>query len=136
MTKPLEMVEALHIFLHGHSVGVLSHYQGGKNIFTFDPTFREAPAYFSAPTFSLGQKMDDDFFHSPWVTNQRLHPIFSNLLPEGVLRTWMAQSLKTHQDNEFVLLANVGRNLPGAIEAWPITQGRIPDLRWLPSCIW
>lgn len=35
----------------------------------------------------------------PWVTNQRVHPILSNLLPEGSLRELIAQGLKTHMNN-------------------------------------
>ncbi|WP_228151329.1 type II toxin-antitoxin system HipA family toxin [Tamilnaduibacter salinus] len=124
--KRQEQVEALSIRLHGHQVGILAHYAGGKNILTFDPQFSALPGN-RQPTFSLTQHVRQGYFSAPLMTSQKLPPVLSNLLPEGALRSWMAQSLKTHADNEFPLLALSGDNLPGAIVAEPLPAGRIPD---------
>ena len=51
-------------------------------------------------------------------------PFFSNLLPEGGLRARIAQRLKFHKDREFVLLAALGHNLPGAVV---LTAADTPD---------
>jgi len=56
-----------------------------------------------------------------------LHPWLSNLLPEGALRDWLAQGLKVHPDNEFPLIAQLGHDLPGAIEAEPVVPDYVPE---------
>src|SRR5699024_9605799 len=57
---------------------------------------------------------------------QRLHPVLSNLLPEGALQTFIAQQFRTHPDNEFELLQRLGRDLPGALVAEPARSGDVP----------
>jgi serine/threonine-protein kinase HipA len=63
-----------------------------------------------------------------FVTHQRLHPLLSNLLPEGALRELIASSLKLHIDNEFQLLAALGHDLPGALLATQVNLDEIPDV--------
>ena len=63
----------------------------------------------------------------PWVRHQRLHPVLSNLLPGGALRVLIAQRLKLHVDNEFHILAYLGEDFPGAIEATPMEPQDVPD---------
>ncbi len=53
-------------------------------------------------------------------------PFFSNLLPEGHLRQYLAKQAGVHPDREFFLLWALGRDLPGAVtitpangDAWP-----------------
>jgi serine/threonine-protein kinase HipA len=46
-------------------------------------------------------------------------PFFSNLLPEGTLRTRIAQRLRVHEDREFDLLTALGHDLPGAVVLIP-----------------
>lgn len=121
----LESVEALAVELHGERVGVLVHYAGGKNILTFDPAYVESDSS-RRPTITLSQQVSERYLLKPQLAAQRLPPILSNLLPEGALREWMAESLKTHPDNEFPLLAIAGHNLPGALVARPLAKGYIP----------
>lgn len=47
-------------------------------------------------------------------------PFFSNLLPEGGMRTRIAQQLKVHEDREFPLLEALGHDLPGAVILQPV----------------
>ncbi|GAB6071046.1 type II toxin-antitoxin system HipA family toxin [Thiomicrorhabdus hydrogeniphila] len=126
MTKRLEQVAALRISLHDKFIGVLAHYQAGKNIFTFSPEYKSLPS-FMVPTITLRQKFDKDYLETPLIHRQKIPPILSNLLPEGALREWMTQILKTHTDNEFSLLAYAGKNLSGAIVATPIAKEEIPS---------
>ncbi|MBB2909616.1 serine/threonine-protein kinase HipA [Streptosporangium becharense] len=49
----------------------------------------------------------------------RLPPWFSNLLPEGVLRDWIATDRGVSADREMELLAQVGHDLPGAVRVLP-----------------
>lgn len=77
-------------------------------------------------TFTMSQLTDDRYLDKPLISSQRLPPVLSNLLPEGALRQWMAQSLKMHVDSEFTLMAHMGRSLPGGVIALPIAAGRLP----------
>ncbi len=123
-----EGVSVLRLTLHGVSVGFLAGYQHGKNVLTFDPAFRE---HHSRPTLSLITHPDfpkaAQLLAQPWVTQQRLHPVLSNMLPEGAQREHLAQTLKIHVDNEFPLLTYLGGDLPGALIATPLAPEEIPD---------
>ncbi|MEX1031729.1 MAG: type II toxin-antitoxin system HipA family toxin [Cellvibrionaceae bacterium] len=122
-----EEVRVLKLTLHGALVGYLSGFQGGRNVLTFDESFK---ADSSRPTFSL--ITHPDFPHAqkllsePWARRQRLHPTLSNLLPEGALRELLAQGLKTHPDNEFKIFSYLGGDLPGALIALPMEPDEIP----------
>ncbi|MEJ7688655.1 MAG: type II toxin-antitoxin system HipA family toxin [Variovorax sp.] len=54
----------------------------------------------------------------------RLPGFFQNLLPEGVLRTHLAQLRGCRDDDHFELLAACGGDLPGAISARPVSVDR------------
>ena len=121
-----ESTEALGLVLHGQRIGILVHYSGGRNILTFDPEYRHLSPV-ARPVFTLTQMFQDDYLEKKQSHSLRLSPVLSNLLPEGALREWLSSTLKTHTENEFPLLAWVGGNLPGALEAHPIRAGQIPD---------
>ena len=103
-----ETVEVLKLSLHGVTLGYLAGYQGGRNILVFDPEYAVNP---DRPTLTLSGIADHPasktLFTTPWVRKQRLHPVLSNLLPEGALREWFAQMLKVHPENEFPLFAQL-----------------------------
>ncbi len=121
-------VRVLKLTLHGVLVGYLAGFRNGRNLFTFDDSFKVNTA---RPTFSLITHPSfpkvDSVLNTPWVTNQRLYPVLSNLLPEGALRELLAQGLKAHVDHEFDILAHLGQDLPGALIASPIEPEQIPD---------
>ncbi len=123
--KRIESVEGLRLSLNGQDIGVLTHYSGGKNIFVFSPDY-VALAKTERQTFTMTQLANEQYLSQPLISSQRLAPVFSNLLPEGALREWMAHSLKVHIDNEFPLMAHMGKNLPGALQADPISAGNVP----------
>lgn len=116
-----ESVSVLRMRLGERPVGYLAGYRGGRNVVVFDDAYRTDP---SRPTLTLSAGIRSpraaSVLGTPWVRRQRLHPWLSNLLPEGALRDWLAQSLKVHPDNEFPLLAQLGNDLPGAVVADPI----------------
>ncbi len=122
--KPEENIEALEIQLHGQRIGVLVHYQGGRNIFSFDPAYVE-DYYRTGMTYSLRQISDSKNWSKPQITRQRLSPVLSNLLPEGSLREWISLRLKKSQDNEYPILASTGRDLPGALVA--LSMHEVPE---------
>jgi HipA N-terminal domain len=57
--------------------------------------------------------------HRRALRRLRLPPWFSNLLPEGRLRDWIAADRKVSADREMELLAQVGHDLPGAVRVLP-----------------
>lgn len=124
----MEEINALKLTLHGRLVGYLAGFQNGRNVISFAKEFRYDP---SRPTFGL--ITHPNFPHSkklmsePWTKNQRLHPILSNLLPEGALRELIAQGLKTHVDNEFQIFSYLGQDLPGALIATPMKPEEVPE---------
>lgn len=121
-------VNVLQLSLHGVLVGYLAGFKNGRNVMSFADEFKNNPV---RPTFSL---ITHPMFPNaarlmaePWTRNQRLHPVLSNLLPEGALRDLIAQGLKVHIDNEFHILSYLGEDLPGAIEATPMEPEDVPD---------
>ncbi|HSP59310.1 MAG TPA: HipA domain-containing protein [Halomonas sp.] len=127
-----DAVEMLRLELHDRQVGYLAGYRSGRNVVVFDDAWRLDT---SRPTLSLslrpGFPRAAEVMQTPWVRQQRLHPWFSNLLPEGALREWLAQRLKVHPDNEFPLLASLGHDLPGALRVSPVHPDDMPD--WVLS---
>ncbi len=118
-----ETVEVLKLSLHRIAVGYLAGYQSGRNILVFD---QEYVANTNRPTLTLSGTSEHPasktIFAKPWIKQQRLHPVLSNLLPEGALREWFAQMLKLHPDNKFPLFAQLAADLPGALVAEPVTS--------------
>ena len=98
-------VSVLRLSLHGRLVAYLVGHRDGKNVLSFAPEFRQDE---KRPTLSL--ITHPQFPHAeqtlaePWVSRQRLHPVLSNLLPEGALRELVTQGLGIHIDDEFQLL--------------------------------
>jgi len=122
-----EKVGVLRLTLQGVTVGFLAGYQSDQNILSFSPGFRDIDR---RPTLSLITHPDFPGAHKrlthPWVTRQRLHPVLSNMLPEGAQREDLAQRLKVHIDNEFPLMSYLGGDLPGALIASPVDPADIP----------
>ena len=121
-------VNVLKITLHGDVVGYLAGFENGRNVLSFTDEFINNP---SRSTFSLITHPDfprsEKILSEPWSRNQRLHPVLSNLLPEGSLRELIAQGLKVHVDNEFHIFTYLGEDLPGSLIATPITPDEVPN---------
>lgn len=102
--KAIQEVSFLRLSLHGSVVGYLAGLQHGKNILSFASEFttderRPTLGLITHPKFPVSAKL----LAQHWTQQQRLHPLLSNLLPEGALRSLIAQGLKVHVDNEFQL---------------------------------
>ena len=103
MSKQTEQVEGLNIELHGIDVAVVAHYAGGKNILTFNPSFITL-AEEKRPTFTLRQLSDTQYLSRSQIRTDKLPPVLSNLLPEGILRELVAQSLQCQMKNMHMVL--------------------------------
>lgn len=122
-----EEVRVLELTLHRRKVGHLAGFANGRTVLSFTPEFSADP---SRPTLSLITHPDfprsEKLLSKPWATNQRIHPMLSNLLPEGALRELLAQGLKVHVDSEFDLFSYLGSDLPGALIATPMAPKDVP----------
>jgi len=121
-------VGVLKLSIHGVLVGYLAGARNGRNVMSIADSFRNDPerptfSLFTHPTFPNTTKLMSE----PWARYQRLHPVLSNLLPEGSLRELISHGLKVHIDHEFHLLSYLGKDLPGAIEATPMEPEDVPD---------
>jgi len=113
--KTTLMAEVLDIFLGERKVGAIIALGGDRTVFTFDDAYADDPA---RPTLSLSFKdAMGDLIRDQRRTQTRLSPFFSNLLPEGPLRDYLAERAGVNAVREFYLLWALGRDLPGAITA-------------------
>jgi hypothetical protein len=63
---------------------------------------------------------------------RRVPPFFSNLLPEGPLRTYLAERAAVKAEREFFLLAVLGEDLPGAVTVTPLEAAE-PGIATTPA---
>ncbi|WP_062267811.1 type II toxin-antitoxin system HipA family toxin [Endozoicomonas arenosclerae] len=124
----VDEIGVLKLLLHGRIIGYLTSHRNGRNVLSFVDEFKHDS---NRPTFSLTTHPDfprsDMLLSESWKKNHRLHPVLSNLLPEGALRELIAQGLKVHVDNEFQILSYLGRDLPGALMAQPVDPEEVPE---------
>lgn len=119
------MIEILDVFLHQVKIGILTLLPGDRNIFTFDDDFAQNP---QRPTISLS--FIDSFgnlIRDVKSTRTKLPSFFSNLLPEGYLREYLAQQAKVSAEREFFLLRALGEDLPGALKVYPASEENTYD---------
>ena len=117
-------VRVLDVLLHGEPVGTLTHIDGDRTIFGFADAY---VANAGRPVLGLGFKDSlGELITEFRPTRTRLLPFFSNLLPEGHLRTYLAERAGVDPAREFFLLWVLGMDLPGAVtiqpadgDAWP-----------------
>lgn len=103
------MITTAHsIELNGKRVGSLLQ-RGDVARFMFDSDYWNDPQ-----RNILGLWFEDNPRQSPQAA-LRLPPWFSNLLPEGPLRSWIAQDRGVSVDRELQLLLQIGHDLPGAV---------------------
>lgn len=109
------MVDVLDIFLGDRKVGAIIGLGGDRTVFTFEDAYADDPG---RPTLGLSFKdAMGDLIRDQKPTQTRLSPFFSNLLPEGPLRAYLAERAGVNAAREFYLLRALGRDLPGAIVA-------------------
>ena len=106
-------VSVLNVNLYGDTIGTLTHVGGDRTLFAFTERYIEDE---TRPTLSLS--FQDDLGgliteHRPY--RKSVMPFFSNLLPEGHMRKYLAERAGVNHEREFHLLWALGRDLPGAI---------------------
>ncbi len=115
-------VDILDVRLHGESIGTLTRLGHDRIVFGFDPAYIDDPR-----RATLGLAFRDafgDLVTDIPATRTRAHPFFSNLLPEGPLREYLARAAGIDPRAEFQLLAALGEDLPGAVTVVPVEAVR------------
>lgn len=117
-------VSVLDVRLYGQSIATLTNLQGDRTIFAFNEAYIADQA---RPTLSLSFKDDLGGLITDFKPTQRVvPPFFSNLLPEGHLRRYLAERAGVNQQREFFLLWMLGRDLPGALSVHPADGEALP----------
>jgi serine/threonine-protein kinase HipA len=118
MSTALEKYYA--VLLHSHRIGTLCQ-KGDYTRFLVNESYVTDPG---RPV--LGLRFEENL-RAPYALALRLPRWFSNLLPEGPLRAWIADERGVSLDREMELLAQVGHDLPGAVQVLPADG---PDDGW------
>jgi serine/threonine-protein kinase HipA len=118
----MTMIEAaaLKVNLDERRIGTIARLDGDRSIFTFDEGYVSDA---ERPTLSLAYK--DPFgalINQPRAYQTRIEPFFSNLLPEGSLRDYLARRAGVKAQREYQLLGQLGADLPGAVEVVPADE--------------
>ncbi len=117
-------LNALGVRLHGRRIGVMNRLAGDRQIFAFEQDYIDDP---QRATLSLSFKGRTGGLVTAFrPVPRRVPPFFSNLLPEGHLREYLAKLADVNPEREFFLLAVLGADLPGALVIEPL-EGDIKD---------
>ena len=117
-----DAVSVLEVLLHGQSIGTLTRTAGDTTLFAFNSGYIEDEA---RPTLGLSFKTREGVLRTQLQPYRlRLMSFFSNLLPEGHLRQYLAERGNVHPEREFFLLWLLGEDLPGALRVRPVEIGR------------
>ncbi|MEX2206691.1 MAG: type II toxin-antitoxin system HipA family toxin [Myxococcota bacterium] len=120
MTPDPERFKALAVRLQNRQIGVINRLAGDRQLFSFDEDYINDPA---RPTLSLSFKGGQGTVaYAPRTYSARVPPFFSNLLPEGHLRTYLAAHAGVKPVREFFLLAALGADLPGGLVVAPLAD--------------
>ncbi len=125
-------VSVLDVLLYGEPIGTLTNVGGDRTIFAFNQAYIDNP---DRPILGLAFKDEFGALLTDFRAYQkRVMPFFSNLLPEGHLRKYLAENAGVNPEREFHLLWALGHDLPGAVtikpadgEAWPPIAGEGTD---------
>ncbi|MFD0403007.1 type II toxin-antitoxin system HipA family toxin [Kitasatospora sp. NPDC127121] len=101
------------VLLHGSRVATLCQ-RGDHTRFWFAESYLRNPG-----RHVLGLRFEQSLT-GRYSSTLRLPAWFSNLLPEGPLREWIAQGRDVSIEREMELLAEVGHDLPGAVQVLPV----------------
>lgn len=108
---------ALDILLNDRRIGTLARLDGDRSIFTFDEAYL---ADEERPTLSVAYRDQyGSIINAPRAYQTQIEPFFSNLLPEGAMRDYLARRTGIKSSREYLLLAQLGGDLPGAVKAVP-----------------
>lgn len=115
------MISSLRVCLHSKEIGTLTLLPTGGVFFAFTETYL---ADASRPVLSQSfHSKTGELIPEAKATRTLLPPFFSNLLPEGHMREYLAGRGGVKPTNEFKLIELLGEDLPGAVTVIPLNSG-------------
>lgn len=117
-------VSTLNVFLYGELIGTITHVGHDRSLFAFTEAYiDDTQRSILSLSFkdSLGELISD---FKPVQT--QLMPFFSNLLPEGEMRRYLAERAGVNSSREFFLLWVLGQDLSGAVTVKPAAEEELP----------
>lgn len=120
----MSALPSLTILLGDREVGTLAHLPEDRNLFVFNEDYvadNKRPLLSLSFKDAFGQLITD-----VRPTQTRLPPFFSNLLPEGPMRDYLAARAGVNVEREFYLLWALGDDLPGGVRAVPDGGAELP----------
>lgn len=110
-------VSTLNVLLYGERIATITNVGNDRTLFAFTDSYINNE---SRPVLGLGFKDSlGSLLTNFKPTQTRLTPFFSNLLPEDMLRNYLAQRAGVNPAREFFLLWVLGQDLAGAITVEP-----------------
>jgi len=110
-------VSTLNVFLYDELVGTITNVGNDRSLFALTQDYIEDT---DRSTLSLGLKDSfGELITDFRPTQTKLLPFFSNLLPEGDMRRYLAERASVNPEREFFLLWVLGQDLAGAITIKP-----------------
>lgn len=118
-------VSVLEVHLYGKPIATLTNLQGDRTILAFNQDYVSDK---ERPTLSLSFKhgLTGDLITEFKPVQRVVPPFFSNLLPEGHLRRYLAERAGVNPEREFFLLWMLGQDLPGALSIHPAAGEQLP----------
>lgn len=107
------MADLLEVFLGDLLVGKLTLINGDRSFFSFEESYfnNVDPPVLSQSFFTRS----GEIMRESKIVQTKLPPFFSNLLPEGHLRDYLAFRGGVKSEREFKLIELLGQDLPGAV---------------------
>jgi serine/threonine-protein kinase HipA len=114
----------LEVLLGDRVIGTLTRLDGDQVLFAFNQDYIDDAA---RPTLSLSFKSATGRLITEMrQTQTKLPPFFSNLMPEGALREYLAVRAGVNPEREFFLIWVLGQDLPGALVVRPADDKTLP----------
>jgi serine/threonine-protein kinase HipA len=114
-------------------IGTLTNLPNDQNLFAFDPAYVGNP---TRPVLSLSlYNVYREVITNVRPVTRRLPPFFSNLLPEGALRQYIAERGEVNVQREFFLLWLLGNDLPGAVTVRDTEGSSLPPTENNPTVL-
>lgn len=117
-------VSTLNVLLYGELIATITNVGNDRTLFAFTDSYINDE---SRPVLGLGFKDSlGSLLTNFKPTQTRLTPFFSNLLPEDMLRNYLAQRAGVNPAREFFLLWVLGQDLAGAVTVEPADGEALP----------
>ena len=117
-------ISVLEVRLYDEPIGTLTRVEGDRTIFAFNEEYVNDPQ-----RHTLGLRFKDaygELITEFKMRQTKVMPFFSNLLPEGHMRGYLADTANVNPEREFFLLWVLGQDLAGAITIVPADGEDLP----------